>query len=569
MSDKSSHIEYDNTGDGIRSLIIRFDPHGKIIRFNSFALAFFGYTNESIIGKSLFDTILDGEERDRARFQSLISSIERDPENPVFAHIEARKENGNRVWISFSVTPVLNDRSINELICVGNDVSESKKMENELREMNESFKMMLENVPTGVFIIDPNEKTVLYSNFEAANMIGSGRESIIGERCDTWCSEMHNACLCIQNGSEKIIQHTESRINRIDGKSIHIFLSTAEILFRGSMYVLASFIDITKQKKTEESLLHASRQIEDILSSIVSVLIGVSIDDNITNWNSTAEDLFGISAGEIIGKRFPLCPIHWDWRRIYEGIANSVVSNRIIKLQSLHFKNGRGKDGYLDVTIKPVIDKSKKVTGYIIFAEDTTERQTNMFLLEEIERRKNAEDELRNANEELERLATRDSLTDLFNRRFFMQSLSTEFKRSLRYKTDLSLLMMDIDHFKNINDTFGHLVGDRVISSIAKTILEETRSTDISGRYGGEEFCIMLPMTKISNAMIIAEKLRKAISHIEFSDLPELRIRCSIGISELTANDPDNLAIIRRADEALYEAKNSGRDRCIAHIQNP
>lgn len=567
MSDTSSHIEYDYAGDHIRSLIIRFDPRGKILRFNAFALSFFGYTSNEITGRSIFGTVLDSEESDIDRFQTLISNIQKNPDEPVFAYIEVKKGNGDRVWLSFSITPVMNGDSVHELICVGNDVTESKKMEHELRDMNESFKMMLENVPTGVFIIDPCESTVLYSNFEGAKIVGCDRESLIGHQCDKWCPDMTKACS--NPDLEGNVRHMETRLDRTDGRTIHIFLSIADIFFRGNPYILASFIDITRQKKTEESLLNASRQIEDILSSIVSVLIGVSIDDYVTNWNNTAEELFGIPSDEIIGKRFPLCPIHWDWRRIYEGIANSVVSNRMIKLQSLHFRSGTGKDGFLDVTIKPIIDKSKKVTGYIIFAEDTTERQTNMFLLEEIERRKNAESKLRNANEELERLATRDPLSDLFNRRFFMQSLSTEFKRSKRYKTDLALLILDIDHFKNINDTYGHLCGDRVISAIAKTITEETRSTDVCGRYGGEEFCIMLPLTKAENAMITAEKLRNAISLITFEDLPELRVRCSIGVSDLCHSDPDDLSIIRRADEALYEAKNTGRDRCIMYKQNP
>ncbi|HNX59446.1 MAG TPA: PAS domain S-box protein, partial [Spirochaetota bacterium] len=309
MSDTSSHIEYDYAGDHIRSLIIRFDPRGKILRFNAFALSFFGYTSNEITGRSIFGTVLNSEESDIDRFQTLISNIQKNPEEPVFAHIEVNKGNGDRVWLSFSITPVMNGDIIHELICVGNDVTESKKMEHELRDMNESFKMMLENVPTGVFIIDPSENTVLYSNFEGAKIVGCDRESLIGHQCDSWCPDMTRACS--NTDIEGNVRHMETRLDRTDGRTIHIFLSIADILFRGNPYILASFIDITKQKKTEESLLNASRQIEDILSSIVSVLIGVSIDDYVTNWNTTAEDLFGIPANDIIGKRFPLCPIHW------------------------------------------------------------------------------------------------------------------------------------------------------------------------------------------------------------------------------------------------------------------
>ena len=138
----------------------------------------------------------------------------------------------------------------------------------------------------------------------------------------------------------------------------------------------------------------AHRQIEELLSSIVTVLIGVSIDDRVTHWNTAAEELFGILKADALDKPFPLCPVNWDWRRVFEGIANSILMNSVIKLQSLHFKGRDEREGYLDMTINPILDKTRNITGFILFGEDVTEKQMNKLLVDEIDHRRKVEDKL-------------------------------------------------------------------------------------------------------------------------------------------------------------------------------
>lgn len=179
--------------------------------------------------------------------------------------------------------------------------------------------------------------------------------------------------------------------------------------------------------------------------------------------------------------------------------------------------------------------------------------------------------ENRYAHRELERRAYSDYLTGLSNRRSFIEKAESELQRGLRYGGELSILMLDIDRFKQVNDTYGHKVGDSVLQKLAEVCRHTLRAIDISGRIGGEEFAILLPGTGIKPAMEAAERLRVALSEAEIpldSGLP-LRITVSIGVVTLQ-DKPINIdTLLSQADEALYQAKNSGRNRVCQYEKRP
>ncbi len=164
--------------------------------------------------------------------------------------------------------------------------------------------------------------------------------------------------------------------------------------------------------------------------------------------------------------------------------------------------------------------------------------------------------------EELERLATIDALTGLYNRRVILRQLGDHIRFSLRYKDELSLIMLDIDHFKQVNDQYGHLVGDTVLEKMASLIQKGTRDTDVAGRYGGEEFLIILPRTNIPSALDVAERIRRYIESAEmYNDYGAVfHVTVSQGMS-LYRHGDDERALIARADQALYAAKENGRNR--------
>ena len=166
-------------------------------------------------------------------------------------------------------------------------------------------------------------------------------------------------------------------------------------------------------------------------------------------------------------------------------------------------------------------------------------------------------------HEEIYRLTTIDGLTQVYNKRYFVETLEREIGRAQRYRRDLSLIMFDIDHFKKVNDTFGHLAGDYVLKQLAAVIKSRIRREDILSRYGGEEFAIILPEIDHYNASQFAEKIRrlteKAVFRFEDTEIP---VTISIGVASLAADITDPVEFVKLADQKLYEAKNNGRN-CV------
>src|SRR5581483_10137424 len=165
---------------------------------------------------------------------------------------------------------------------------------------------------------------------------------------------------------------------------------------------------------------------------------------------------------------------------------------------------------------------------------------------------------------QLERLATTDTLTGLYNRRHFLSALEAEWSRFQRYYRSLSVLMIDIDHFKTVNDRFGHAVGDETIKAMAAACLKGKRKSDVVGRVGGEEFAILLPETSLSRARIVAERIRKGITaEVQHAGDCSFHITASIGVAEASVSMRGPDALMAAADQALYQAKELGRNRCV------
>lgn len=170
--------------------------------------------------------------------------------------------------------------------------------------------------------------------------------------------------------------------------------------------------------------------------------------------------------------------------------------------------------------------------------------------------------------QKLETLSITDGLTQLFNHRFFQDRLREEFRRAQRYDDPLALVLVDLDHFKAINDTWGHPVGDQVLHDVGEALRRSVRETDVVCRYGGEEFCAILPKTHLAGAITVAERIWRELGSSRVG--PGLRITGSLGVSGFPGRGittPEQL--LRAADEALYRAKTEGRNRISLHVQAP
>ncbi len=168
-------------------------------------------------------------------------------------------------------------------------------------------------------------------------------------------------------------------------------------------------------------------------------------------------------------------------------------------------------------------------------------------------------------HDEIYRLTTIDGLTQVFNRRYFEDTLDRELSRSRRYQRTLSLVMIDVDHFKKINDSWGHLAGDHVLKEVARLIGSRIRREDVLARYGGEEFALVLPEIDRKGATVMAEKARKLVEKQIFTfDEVRIPVTISAGVASLEKKKDDGPELVRRADEKLYQAKKAGRNQVCA-----
>lgn len=177
--------------------------------------------------------------------------------------------------------------------------------------------------------------------------------------------------------------------------------------------------------------------------------------------------------------------------------------------------------------------------------------------------------ELAVKNSMLYEVSARDALTGLYNRSFVIEKIESEINRSLRHGSPMTLLMLDIDHFKIVNDTFGHTTGDQVLQVVARLLKESCRVYDVPGRYGGEEFCVLLPETTLHSTPNVAERIRHRLetTQMEVPGASSLVVTASIGIAGMDADSSDPVlspaALIDHADRALYSAKHRGRN-CVS-----
>ena len=213
------------------------------------------------------------------------------------------------------------------------------------------------------------------------------------------------------------------------------------------------------------------------------------------------------------------------------------------------------------VNAAPIFDARGQCRGVLATFDDVTRlEEKNDQLQEMLGELEGSRAEIHRQNEELRRLATEDPLTGCLNRRTLFDQLESDLAAARPYDHHTSCIMADIDFFKPINDRYGHVVGDQVLRCVAEALKAASRARDIVCRYGGEEFCILLPQTDLAGAAQAAERLRQAVLAMATTDV---RVTASFGVSSAPAGAADAGGLIRRADEALYHAKRTGRNRTV------
>ncbi len=337
--------------------------------------------------------------------------------------------------------------------------------------------------------------------------------------------------------------------------------------------VFLSTLNITERKQAEKKLRESEEKFRSLVEQSSDGVILIDEQGVIIEWNPAQVNITGISQAQALGAPF------WD------------IQHQLLKLERRRELSPQYlKEAYFQKSKEPDFLKQPQEIKIVAAGGEHKFLQTSSFSIKtqngcrigsithDITERKQTEMELKYTKEGLEKantelqaalaretkLAHTDALTGINNRRRLFELAEHEFEMAVRYQHPLAVIMFDIDHFKEVNDTFGHTVGDQILQRVAQTASQELRSVDVFGRYGGEEFVIILPMTNAQQAYPLAERIREQVATIRLpTEKGEASVTLSIGIAELrhTAQPKWVETLIRNADETMYHAKQAGRNR--------
>jgi diguanylate cyclase (GGDEF)-like protein/PAS domain S-box-containing protein len=500
-------------------LIVQVDLQGRIQYMSSNYRNTFGADERELIGKQIEDFI-HPEDRDRIK-QSLESLYE-----PPYTttHSERALTGDGYRWFQWSARAVFAESGeIDSFISVGRDVTEEKKMEEELRRSEEKFHKLFEEAIDGIALAERDTGIIVDCNPALARLVARSKQEIIGQPQ----SILHPETEVRDDFSDSFKRHRndgegeeiETQVITKHGELRDVIIKANSLKIDNTVYLQGVFHDITEYR-------NALRNIEGLAKFPDENPAPVLRTDShgiIIYANQSSNTLLN-SWEKSIGDTVP------------EPLLSTVTSS-FTRLENSEFEVTIGERIFLFL-LAPI----EKLEYVNLYGRDITERKNN--------------------ETKLHQLATTDELTGAHNRRYFLQLSRRELERAKRYGNSLSVLMLDIDHFKKINDTYGHSIGDIVLTDMVAAIRKTLRAVDIFGRVGGEEFAIMLPEIHAKGARSVAERLRKTVESTSVeTEKGIISITLSIGIACLQEYSDTLDDLLRYADTALYEAKENGRNR--------
>jgi len=462
----------------------------------------------------------------------------------------------NVPWIAvFLALVVVTLFAIRFKLQLGNEAARREQLETEAAEEKNRLNAILSNAGVGIMLADRYARHVDV-NRRWCRIFGYQRSEVRGKLSIRSIAHPDEAVALGEHFSALLAgerrSHThERRFVRKDGTVFWGLISTSTVKNAAGehMWVVGMITDIDEQKRVEEALRESEERLRFITENTRDVVWQLDRELRFTYINGADERMRGYAREEIIGHSFKdtITPTGYPivdqamQRRHNQAAKEQKVGAESFEVEMIC------KDGsllWVEINSTPIYDKSGQIVGYIGVTRDATQRHET--------------------HQRLREQTIRDPLTGLFNRRFLDESLERELSRAKRDNLPLSLLMIDIDRFKHLNDTYGHQAGDEVIKRLGELIRNGARSADLPCRYGGEEFLLVLPNMTLERATERAQQWRIAFAKekIEFGDT-SLSSTFSVGVAAYPDHGDSSEVLIRAADQALYTAKDSGRNRVV------
>ena len=412
-------------------------------------------------------------------------------------------------------------------------------LEHKVAQRTQELAELYDQAPVGYHTVDANG-VISQINATELHLLGYERDEVVGKVSALTLFAPHfqptaQARLASMLRGEPL-QSQDAEMRRKDGQPVHVRLSSTPILGRDGTLIGArtAVMDISDMKALEASLDEQQAINQAIIHSSPNGIILYKADGQCVLANESAARMIGATAEAMLQQNFMQLQ-SWKDTGLLECALQAVDGTPTQKMVS--FTSSFGK--YLDclVSFTPLDSRGERLV--LLIGRDVSE--------------------LVRANRELDKLARHDALTGLHNRLSANERLRQEFQRSKRSHAPFSVLLLDVDHFKKVNDNHGHEAGDQVLKHVGQQIKDAVRSTDYVARFGGEEFLVILPDTVAADAALVAEKVRAAVAN---SVQPAVgHITVSIGLAQMNAAMEGEAHLVRLADQALYAAKGTGRNR--------
>ena len=408
------------------------------------------------------------------------------------------------------------------------------------------FREILDEMGAFVFATDL-QGSYVYANPMVLRLLGRSLQEVLGRTFDDFIKLAHDEDRAAID--RRVLIHGEV----VSREESNVIPDTGEVRtywtikrpLRDAAGAISGMVgvsyDITDKKRLENEVAEQKALLAAVLDNVDALVYMKGEDRRFRYANQRAADAFGLPAEQVVGKLdgelMPSEAAERFWRKDQEILASG---QRSVSEEAMLGRDGRMRHYWSVVVPWQQADGSRAVIG---LSTDITE--------------------LHDLKEELQRQARTDALTGVANRRSFQEAAQAEFERSRRYARPLSLMAIDVDHFKDINDRHGHPVGDQVLRTIAQCVQGSLRGNDLLARTGGEEFCVLLPETELAAASELAGRLCQNLAvHAAFSGLG-MKVTASFGVTSLVAGDERFDQIFARSDRALYAAKQQGRNRVV------